>query len=77
MQGHQKNTASPAAFDHAFTAKMQAEYRTLDTRRVPRIQPLQFSSNTDRTVATQLLVHSIRDALSGIFDVADPFGSVK
>ena len=73
---HPANTASPAAFDHAFTAKMQAEYRTLDTRRVPRIQPLQFSPNTDRTAATQLLVHSIRDALSGIFDVADPSGYV-
>ena len=70
------NTASPAAFDHAFTAKMQAEYRTLDTRRVPRIQPLQFSPITDRTAATQLLVHSIRDALSGIFDVAEPSGYV-
>ena len=55
---------------------MQAEYRTLDTRRVPRIQPLQFSPHTDRTAATQLLVHSVRDALSGIFDVADPSGSV-
>ena len=29
------NTASPTAFDHAFTARMQAEHRTLDTRRVP------------------------------------------
>ena len=73
---HSENTASPAAFDHAFTAKMQAEYRTLDTRRVPRIQPLHFSPHTDRTAATQLLVHSMRDALSGIFDVADPSGSV-
>ena len=27
-------------------------------------------------MATQLLVHSMRDALSGIFDVADPSGSV-
>ena len=73
---HSANTASPAAFDHAFTVKMKAECRTLDTRRVPRIQPLQFSPHTDRTAATQLLVHSMRDALSGIFDVADPSGSV-
>ena len=73
---HSANTASPAVFDHAFTAKMQAEYRTLDTRRVPRIQPLQFSPHTDRTAATQLLVHTMCDAPSGIFDVADPSGSV-
>ena len=55
---------------------MQAEYRTLDTCRVPRVQPLQFPVHTDRTAATQPLVHSMRDALSGIFDVADPSGSV-
>ena len=55
---------------------MQAEHRTLDTRRVLRVQPLQLSPHTDRTAATQLLVHSMRDALSGIFDVADPLGSV-
>ena len=55
---------------------MQAEYRTLDIRRVPRIQPLKFSPHTDRTAATQLLVHSMRDALTGIFYVADPSGSV-
>ena len=74
---HSANTASPAAFDHAFTAKMQAEYRMLNTHRVPRIQPLQFSPQTDRTTAaTQLLVHSMRDALSGISDVAEPSGSV-
>ena len=30
----------------------------------------------DRTAATQLLAHSMRDALSGIFYVADPSGSV-
>ena len=73
---HSANTTSPTAFGRAFTAKMQAEYRTLDTRRVPQIQPLQFLPHTDRTAATQLLVHSMRDALSGIFDVADPSGSV-
>ena len=73
---HSPSTASPTAFDRAFTAKMPAEYRTLDTRHVPRVQPLQFSPHTDRTAATRLLVHSIRDALSGISDVADPPGSV-
>ena len=73
---HSPSTASPTAFGRAFAASMQAEYRTLDTRRVPRVQPLQFSPHTDRTAATQLLVHSMRDALSGIFDVADPSGSV-
>ena len=57
-------------------AKMQVEYRTLDMRHVPRIQFLQFALSTDRTAATQLLVRSIRDALSGIFDVADPTGTV-
>ena len=55
---------------------MQAECRTLDTRRVPIVQPLQFYPQTDRTAATQLLVYSMRDALSGIFDVAGPSGSV-
>ena len=55
---------------------MQVEYRTLDTRRVPRVQPLQFSAHTDRTVATQLLIHSIRDALSGIFYVTDSLSFV-
>ena len=64
----------PSGFDNVFTTKMQAEYRTLDTRRVPRVQPLQFSPHMDRT--TQLLVHSMSDALSGIFDVADRSGSV-
>ena len=63
-------------FSHDFVSKMQAEYRTLDTHRVPRVQPLQFSPHTDRTAATQLLVQSMRDALSRIFDIADPSGSV-
>ena len=45
-------------------------------RRVPRVQPLQFPPSTDRTAATQLLIRSIRDALSGILDVADPTGTV-
>ena len=54
---------------------MQAAYRTFDMRRVPRIQPLQFPPSADRTAATQL-TRSMRDALSGIFDVADPTGTV-
>ena len=45
-------------------------------RRVPCVQPLQFPPSADRTAATQLLILSIRDALSGIFDVADPTGTV-
>ena len=45
-------------------------------RRVPRVQPLQFPPSADRTAATQLLIRSIRDALSGIFDVSDPSGTV-
>ena len=73
---HPPSTVLPTAFDRAFTAKIQAEYRTLDIRRVPRVQPLQFFPHTDRTAATQPLVHSMRDALSGIFDVAGPSGSV-
>ena len=55
---------------------MQVAYRTLDMRRVPRIQPLQFPPSADRTAATQLLIRSMRDALSGIFDVVDPTGTV-
>ena len=77
--GRSPNTPNPHApnrFSHDFVSKIQAEGRTLDTRRVPRVQHLQFSPHTDRTAATQLLVQSMRDALSGIFDVADPSGSV-
>ena len=59
-----------------FVASLQAAYRTLDMRRVPRVQPLQFPPSVDRTAATQLLIRSMRDALSGIFDVADPTGTV-
>ena len=73
---HPLSMLPPPGFDNVFTTKMQAEYRTLDTRRVPRVQPLQFFPHTDRTAATQLLVHSMIDALSGIFYVADPSGSV-
>ena len=70
------NSYAQTRFSHDFVSKMQAEYRTLDTRRAPRVQPLQFSPHTDRTAATQLLTQSMRDALSGIFDVAGPSGSV-
>ena len=73
---HPSSTPSPPGFDQVFTTKVQAEYRTLDICRVPIVQALQFSPHTDKTAATQLLVHSIRDALSRIFDVADPSGSV-
>ena len=45
-------------------------------RRVPRVQPLQPPPSVDRTAATQLLIRSMRDALSGIFDVADTTGTV-
>ena len=55
---------------------MQEDYRTLDTSRVPQVQSLQFSPHTDRTATTQLLIHSMRDARSGIFDEVDPSSSV-
>ena len=67
---------SPSGLRADFVAHMQAAYRTLDMRRVPRIQPLQFPPSADRTAATQLLIRSMCDALSGIFDVADPTGTV-
>ena len=70
------NHYAQTRFSHDFVSKIQAEYRTLDTRRVPRVQPLQFSPHTDRTAATQLLTQFMRDTLSGICDVADPSGSV-
>ena len=59
-----------------FVANIQAAYRTLDMRRVPRVQPLQFLPSADRTAGTQLLIRSMRDALSGIFDVTDPTGTI-
>ena len=59
-----------------FVANMQGAYRTLDMRRVLRIQTLQFPPSADRTAATQLSIRSMRDALSGIFEVADPTGTV-
>ena len=70
------SNSSPSGRRADFVANMQAAYRTLDMRRVPRIQPLQFPPSADRTAATQLLIRSMRDALSGIFDVADPTGTV-
>ena len=70
------SSLSPSGLRADFVAQMQAAYRTLDMRRVPRIQPLQFPPSADRTAATQLLIRSMHDALSGIFDVADPTGTV-
>ena len=66
------NSSSSFGLRADFVASLQAAYRTLDMRRVPRVQPLQFPPSADRTAATQLLIRSMRDALSGIFDVADP-----
>ena len=70
------SSLSPSGLRADFVAHMQAAYRTLDMRRVPRIQPLQFPPSADRTAATQVSIRSMRDALSGIFDVADPTGTV-
>ena len=46
---HPLSMPPPSGFDNVFTTKMQPEYRTLDTRRVPKVQPLQFSPHMDRT----------------------------
>ena len=70
------NTSSSLGLRAGFVTNVQAAYRTLDMCRVPRVQPLQFPPSTNRTAATQLLIRSTRDALSGIFDVADPIGTV-
>ena len=70
------NSSNPSRLRADFVASLQAAYRTLDMRRVPRVQPLQFLPSADRTAATHLLIRSMRDALSGIFDVADPTGTV-
>ena len=59
-----------------FVAILQAAYHTLDMRRVPRVQLLQSPPSADRTAAIQLLIRSMRDALSEISDVADPSGTV-
>ena len=73
---HSSDSPPQRGFRRGFISKSQAEYRTLDTRRVPRIQPLQFSAHTNRTAATRLLRHSMHDAFSAIFGIADPSGSV-
>ena len=70
------NTSSSFGLRADFVANFQAAYRTLDMRRVPRVQPLRFPPSTDRTAAIQLLICLMRDALSWIFDVADPTGTV-
>ena len=70
------NTSSCLGLRAEFVANFQVACRTLDMRRVPRVQPLQSPPSTDRTAATQLLIRSVRDALSAIFDVADPTGTV-
>ena len=70
------NSSSSFGLRADFVASLQAAYRTLDMRRVPRVQPLQFPPSADRTAATQLLIRSMRDALSGICVVADPTGTV-
>ena len=70
------NSSSSLGLRADFVASLQAAYRTLGMRRVPRVQPLQSPPFADRTAAIQLLICSMRDALSGIFDVADPTGTV-
>ena len=70
------NTSSSLGLRADFVANLQAAYRTLDMCSVPRVQPLQFPPSTDGTAATQLLIRSLRDSLSGIFDVADHTGTV-
>lgn len=54
-----------------FKTKNEAQYHTLDMRRVLGVNYFQCSSSADRTAPTQLLISSMRDALSGIFDVGD------
>ena len=70
------NPSSSLGLRADFVASLQAAYRTLDMRRVPRVQPLQFPPSACRTAATQLLICSMLDALSGIFDVANSTGAV-
>ena len=57
-----------------FLLRDGAEYHTLDMSRAPKVNTVQFSSYTDRTAATQLLMHPKRDAVSGFFNVANPTG---
>ena len=70
------NPSSSFGLRADFVASFQAVYRTLDMRRIPRVQPLQSPPSADRTAATQLLIRSMYGALSGIFDVTDPTGTV-
>ena len=70
------NTSSSFGLRADFVASFQVVYRTLDMRRIPRVQPLQFPPSADRTAATQLLIRSMHDVLSGILDVTDPTGTV-
>ena len=49
---HPPTTVPPTAFDRAFATKVRPKYRTLDTRRVSRVQPLQLSPHTNRTAAS-------------------------
>ena len=46
------NSSSSFGLRADFVASLQAAYRTLDMRRVPRVQPLQFPPSADRTAAT-------------------------
>ena len=71
---HSANTASPTAL----WVHSQNAGRIPHARHTPRSAnpALEFFASHERTAATQLLVHSMRDALSCIFDVADPSGSV-
>lgn len=48
----------------------------LDISSAPGIQSLQFLPSADRTATTQLLMNFTHDALSCIFDVADPSKTV-
>ena len=70
------NPSSSFGLRADFVASFQAVFRTLDMRHIPRVQPLQFPPSADRTATTQLLIRSMHDALSGIFDVTDPTGTV-
>ena len=49
---------------------MREEYRTLEIRRVSRVQSLQFTPSNDWTAATQLSIHFMCDAFSSYIDVA-------
>lgn len=70
------SASTTSGFHPNLIARTQVEYRKVDKRRIPCIQSLQFTPSTDRIVATQLLVRSILDTLSSIFDIVDPAGTV-